>query len=150
MDRSCASSDPECPVARAIAVLQEKWVLHIVHTLLDGPRGFNELGREVGGCNPTTLAQRLARLEELGLVARTDRPVGSSRSGYALTASGEALSDVIEAIQTWSLHHLHAGGPPVRPPKPAGRPTTDDVRPRATGDEAPRVEPLQVEPLSAG
>jgi DNA-binding HxlR family transcriptional regulator len=146
MDRSCATSDPECPVARAIAVLQEKWVLHIVHTLLDGPRGFNELGREVGGCNPTTLAQRLARLEELGLVARTDRPVGSSRRGYALTASGEALSDVIDAIQAWSLHHLHAGGPPTS----ATRPTTDDVRPRASGDDAPRLEPLQVEPLSAG
>jgi DNA-binding HxlR family transcriptional regulator len=129
-------------------------VLHIVHTLLDGPRGFNELGREVGGCNPTTLAQRLARLEELGLVARTDRPVGSSRRGYALTASGEALSDVIDAIQSWSLHHLHAGGTSVRAPEPAAqtltRPATDDVRPRATGDEAPRRVPLQVETLSAG
>lgn len=137
-------------MARAIAVLQEKWVLHIVHTLLDGPRGFNELGREVGGCNPTTLAQRLARLEDLGLVARTDRPVGSSRSGYALTASGEALSDVIDAIQTWSLQHLHAGGPPSAAPQPTRRPATDDVRPRPGGDEAPRVKPLQVEPLSAG
>jgi DNA-binding HxlR family transcriptional regulator len=134
MGRSCASSDPDCPVARAISVLQEKWVLHIVHTLLDGPRGFNELGREVGGCNPTTLAQRLARLEELGLVTRSDRPDGSSRGGYALTAAGEALSDVIDAIQAWSLHHLHEGGPPA--PVIRLRPSREDG--------------AGLEPLSAG
>ena len=54
-----------CAAGSAIEILQEKWVLHIVHALLGGPKGFNELGREVGGCNPTTLTQRLARLEAL-------------------------------------------------------------------------------------
>ncbi len=51
-------------------MLQEKWVLHIVNALLDGPKGFNAIGREVGGCNPTTLTQRLGRLELLGLVVK--------------------------------------------------------------------------------
>jgi DNA-binding HxlR family transcriptional regulator len=118
MDRSCASSEPSCPVARAIAVLQEKWVLHIVHTLLSGPRGFNELGREVGGCNPTTLTQRLARLEEVGLVMRTHDLDGAARSGYALTPAGEALSDVIEAIHAWSVRHLE---PDEHDPTPMAR-----------------------------
>lgn len=111
MDRFCASTDPECPVARAISVLQEKWVLNIVHTLLAGPRGFNELGREVGGCNPTTLTNRLARLEDLGLVTRTTDAEGSGRSRYALTSAGEGLSDVIEAIHAWSVRHLHTAEP---------------------------------------
>ena len=44
-----------CPVHEAIQVLQEKWTMHIVRALLDGPLGFNELGRAVGGCNPATL-----------------------------------------------------------------------------------------------
>lgn len=83
-------------------------MLHIVHTLLGGPRGFNELGREVGGCNPTTLTQRLARLEEVGLVTRTHELDGTARSGYALTPAGEALSDVIEAIHAWSVRHLES------------------------------------------
>jgi len=103
-------------VARAISVLQEKWVLNIVHTLLAGPRGFNELGREVGGCNPTTLTNRLARLEEVGLVTRTNdaEASGSARSRYALTSAGEGLSDVIEAIHTWSVRHLHTTAPSER------------------------------------
>lgn len=117
MDRFCASTEPECPVARAISVLQEKWVLNIVHTLLAGPRGFNELGREVGGCNPTTLTNRLARLEEVGLVTRTNdaEGSGSARSRYALTPAGEGLSDVIEAIHAWSVRHLHTAEPSLTP-----------------------------------
>lgn len=83
-------------------------MLHIVHALLAGPRGFNELGREVGGCNPTTLAQRLTRLEDLGIVTKTvtrDVPV---RTSYSLTEVGEGLSVVIGAIQTWATDHLTA------------------------------------------
>jgi len=45
--------------------------MHIVRALLDGPLGFNELGRAVGGCNPATLKVRLDHLEDLGLLQRT-------------------------------------------------------------------------------
>lgn len=79
-----------------------------MHALLAGPRGFNELGREIGGCNPTTLAQRLGRLEELGIVSRevvNDTPV---RCSYALTRVGHGLSSVIDAIQSWSEEYLAA------------------------------------------
>lgn len=144
MDRFCASTDPECPVARAISVLQEKWVLNIVHTLLAGPRGFNELGREVGGCNPTTLTNRLARLEELGLVTRTNDAdgSGSTRSRYALTAAGEGLSDVIEAIYAWSVRHLHTA-------EPFDRGAERQVVSRRSDDEAVIV-PLTGDALAAG
>ena len=60
-----------CPVYRAIGVLQEKWVLHIVRALLGSEKGFNELARAVGGCNSATLTQRthrhhLLRLDSVG------------------------------------------------------------------------------------
>jgi len=152
MDRFCASSDPECPVAKAIAVLQEKWVLHIVHTLLDGPRGFNELGREVGGCNPTTLTNRLARLEEVGLVRRTNGVDGSesSRSRYALTSAGEGLSDVIEAIHAWSVRHLHTAEPFVmKPAMPGATPGTLRIEARPPDDDGVRPQ-APIDALAAG
>lgn len=95
-----------CPAHDAIAILQEKWVLHIVHALLGGPRGFNELGREVGGCNPTTLAQRLGRLEEVGIVAKRVLDETPLRSSYSLTPMGQGLASVIEAIQSWATVYL--------------------------------------------
>jgi DNA-binding HxlR family transcriptional regulator len=102
-------------------VLQEKWVLHIVHALLDGPRGFNELGRDVGGCNPTTLRQRLVALQDVGLVTRHGGEEGAARATYALTPAGEGLRDVIAAIHTWSLQHLHSTRAPRPAPTDVGR-----------------------------
>jgi DNA-binding HxlR family transcriptional regulator len=97
-----------CPVYRAIGVLQEKWVLHIVRALLDGEKGFNELARAVGGCNSATLTQRLEHLERLGLIAkRTEETQGKlARSVYTLTSAGRELQGVIDAIGTWGRAHL--------------------------------------------
>ncbi|WP_425147190.1 winged helix-turn-helix transcriptional regulator [Deinococcus sp.] len=99
-----------CPVYRAIGVLQEKWVLHIVRALLGGDRGFNELARLVGGCNSATLTQRLEQLEHLGIISKaTDTEVTGklARSIYSLTEGGRELQAVIDAIDTWGRAHLH-------------------------------------------
>lgn len=101
-----SSADTFCPVYNAIQVLQEKWVMHIVRSLLNGNKGFNELGREIGGCNPTTLTQRLETLESLGLVSKTVCSVMPPKSSYSLTPSGAALQTVIEDIRDWALEHL--------------------------------------------
>ncbi|GGK16907.1 transcriptional regulator [Deinococcus malanensis] len=97
-----------CPVYRAIGVLQEKWVLHIVRALLDGEKGFNELARAVGGCNSATLTQRLEHLEHLDLIRkRTEDTHGKlARSVYTLTPAGKELQAVIVAIDSWAREHL--------------------------------------------
>lgn len=95
-----------CPAYEAIQLLQEKWVLHIVRALLNGPKGFNELSREVGGCNPTTLTQRLDKLEGLGLIDKTVCSVMPPKSSYCLTQAGEALQSVIDAIHDWAVDYV--------------------------------------------
>ncbi|MHA0040259.1 winged helix-turn-helix transcriptional regulator [Deinococcus daejeonensis] len=102
-----------CPVYRAIGVLQEKWVLHIVRALLNGEKGFNELARAVGGCNSATLTQRLEHLETLTLITkRTEDSHGKlARSVYSLTPAGLELQSVIDAIDGWAKSHLAAPAP---------------------------------------
>jgi DNA-binding HxlR family transcriptional regulator len=95
-----------CPVHDSIDLLQEKWVLHIVRALLDGPRGFNELARAVGGVNTTTLTARLERLEREGVVSKTVESTMPPRTRYALTEGGVALQGVIDAIEAWARAHL--------------------------------------------
>lgn len=97
-----------CPAYDAIQVLQEKWVLHIVRTLLTGPHGFNELGREIGGCNPTTLTQRLVLLENMQLVTRNVQSRLPPRCTYELTDAGRALEDVVMAIDAWAQQHMES------------------------------------------
>ena len=104
-----------CPVHEAIQFLQEKWVLHIVRSLLEGPRGFNELSRAVGGCNPATLAQRLDRLCDIGVVHKEVQSVMPPRTLYHLTGAGRELQDVISAIDRWATAHLRPGLEPSRP-----------------------------------
>ena len=95
-----------CPVYAAINLLQEKWTLHIIRSLLEGAKGFNELRREVGGCNPSTLSERLEMLVTHGILHKTVHSTMPPRTGYELTPAGVALQDVIAAINTWSKSHL--------------------------------------------
>jgi len=98
-----------CPVYEAINILQEKWTLHIARTLLlQGPLGFNDLSRAVGGCNSTTLTQRLDRLEQLGLVSKTVISTMPPRTSYELTDSGRELQEIIDAIDRWARKNLVA------------------------------------------
>ena len=104
-----------CPVYKAIGVLQEKWVLHIIRSLLDGEKGFNELSRAVGGCNSATLTQRLEHLETQGLIQkRTEDSHGKlARSVYNLTPAGQELQSVIQAIDGWARTHLTTTAEPT-------------------------------------
>ncbi len=95
-----------CPAIAAIELLQEKWVLFIVRSLLEGARGFNELRREVGGCNPSTLSERLDTLEKRGIITKTVCSTMPPRTSYELTVSGFALQNVILEIDAWSRQHL--------------------------------------------
>ena len=104
--RTTTHGDPYCAVLDAIAVLQGKWTMQIVHALMEGPRGFNELARAIGGCNPSTLAQRLDTLVRLDLLARRVETSTPPRTLYSLTAAGAALQPVVGAIEHWGRQHL--------------------------------------------
>ena len=112
MPRSAATPSGElCAVHDAIAVLQGKWTLQIVRALLGAPRGFNELARAVGGCNPATLSKRLEALAGLGLVAKRVESTMPPRTAYSLTRAGRALEGVVGAIERWGERYL----PPPAP-----------------------------------
>lgn len=86
-------------------LLQEKWVMMIVFSLLSGPIGFSELVRR-GNINTTTMTQRLNLLEEAGVVTKTIHSTMPPRTSYELTEAGLALGPVLEAIAEWSAKHL--------------------------------------------
>jgi DNA-binding HxlR family transcriptional regulator len=94
-----------CPAVQAISFLQEKWVLYIVRTLLDGSKGFNEIRRDVGNCNPSTLSERLEMLECEGIVSKTVHSTMPPRTSYELTCAGHELQTVIAAIDSWARVH---------------------------------------------
>lgn len=84
----------------------------IVHQLLAGPAGFNELSRKAVGVNVTTLSQRLTLLEHAGILIKTIHSSMPPRTSYALTEAGMALGPVFAQIERWSQTYL----PPIEPP----------------------------------
>lgn len=90
---------------RGALLLQEKWVLMIVYSLMGGPISFNELMRR-GNVNTTTLTQRLNLLEHVGLLVKTIHSTMPPRTSYELTEAGRALKPILEAIGEWSGKYL--------------------------------------------
>ena len=90
---------------RGALLLQEKWVLMIVFSLLDGPLSFCELMRR-GTINTTTLTQRLHLLEEAGLLTKSVHSAMPPRTSYALTEGGQALRPILDATAEWSSAYL--------------------------------------------
>ena len=92
-----------CTVARGAEVLGELWTPLVVRELLCGSRRFNEIHRGVPKMSATLLAQRLRKLEEMGVVERRKAAGGSE---YHLTAAGEELRPIIVGLGHWGARWI--------------------------------------------
>jgi len=90
-----------CPVAATMNLLNEKWTLHIIHTLMTGKKRHNELMHAIGSVNSRTLRDRLRSLEEEGIVERRVIHTIPPWVEYELTEKGRALNHVIVSIAEW-------------------------------------------------
>jgi DNA-binding HxlR family transcriptional regulator len=93
--------DANCPVRRSMDILDGKWMMLIVRELLRGRKRFGELQGAIGGVSPKVLAQRLRLLESEQIIDRTIYPEVPPRVEYELTARGQGLRPVVEALAHW-------------------------------------------------
>lgn len=96
-----AGRDSDSPLADALASVGDRWTLLIVATLLDGPRRFGELQRELDGIAPNVLSSRLRQLEDEGLVVAEPYCERPPRFVYELTEPGQALSAPLRLLAHW-------------------------------------------------
>jgi DNA-binding HxlR family transcriptional regulator len=97
-------------IRRAFDFLGKRWNGVILGTLSSGPLGFADLRRGVGSITDSVLSDRLNELVRAGLVERTvtdTRPPGVT---YRLSAGGQELLPVLDALGTWAGRHLPASG----------------------------------------
>jgi DNA-binding HxlR family transcriptional regulator len=95
-----------CAVACTLDLVGDKWSLLVVRDLLRGKVTYGELQNSLEGIPTNILADRLRKLEEAGLIAKSayqERPV---RYVYALTETGKALRDVLLALVRWGKKHI--------------------------------------------
>lgn len=100
-----------CPVARACELLASRWTLLIVRDLFAGPLRFSDLQRALPGISTSVLAERLAHLEQRGVVERRELPPPAASSVYALTETGRALRPALIELVRWGARFMGASRP---------------------------------------
>jgi DNA-binding HxlR family transcriptional regulator len=100
------------PLAEALASVGDRWTMLIVAALLDGPRRFGDLQKEVPGIAPNILAQRLRSLESQGLVRAEQYSERPPRYVYELASSGRELAGALRLLADWGARHTGDVDPP--------------------------------------
>jgi DNA-binding HxlR family transcriptional regulator len=103
-----------CPIARGLDILGERWTLLIVRELVGGPRRYSDLKAELPGIATNLLAERLKEMQDAGLVQRTDLPAPIGRTVYSLTEmSWQRVLPVVQSVAWFGLDRLDPfeGGP---------------------------------------
>ncbi|MGW5687113.1 winged helix-turn-helix transcriptional regulator [Nonomuraea sp. NPDC003754] len=127
--------DPvNCSVARALAMVGERWSLLIVREALDGARRFGEFRARLGMAS-NLLATRLDTLVAAGVMRRVpyQEPGDRQRFEYHLTEQGQDLRPTLVALLEWGDKYLaDPQGPSVI------------VRHRPADDDTACEEPVRV------
>jgi DNA-binding HxlR family transcriptional regulator len=100
----CAAASAS--LAKAFEFLGKRWNGVVLGTLSEGPAGFRELSRAIGGISDSMLSDRLADLGRAGLIERTVDAGPPVSVTYALTDRGQALIPALEQIAHWAEEHL--------------------------------------------
>jgi len=89
----------------ALFVLNGKWKLLLIFTLLEKSRRFNEIQQAVEGITPKILSKELKDLEENGFVKRIVYPTKPVTVIYEITPYSHTLKNVLNELQLWGTQH---------------------------------------------
>ncbi len=101
------SYNQNCPIARGLDILGDRWTLLILRELLGGPRRYSDLRAELPGIATNLLAERLTELEIAGVVDRAELPPPIARTVYLLSDVGwQRVPPVLQSLAMFGLDRL--------------------------------------------
>ena len=101
----------ECPVARAVDVIGDRWSLLIVRDAFDGITRFSEFQRNLGLAK-NILSSRLRELVAHDILEVRPAADGSAYHEYALTQKGRDLFVILVSLRQWGEDHLFEDAEP--------------------------------------
>lgn len=88
-------------VNNAISLIGDEHILCIIGNLREGGMRFNELQRALG-INPTTLTDRLTKLEKAGFVDKKKETLDKMSVLYELTEKGRGITPIIDEFSRFA------------------------------------------------
>lgn len=110
MEQNCKGTFT-CPVEATLGLIGGKYKAIILWHLMNGTLRYNEIHKRIPRATDKMLAQQLRELERDGLILRTVYPVVPPKTEYTLTAFGESLSPILEAMCDWGADYLGRNAP---------------------------------------
>ena len=102
-----AYTDNDEQMRQGLKVFGDAWNLAIVSSLAaEMGQRFNELQRSLGDISPTTLTERLKRLEQYGLIVQEKRTVDKLSVIYSLTEKGKIMVPILGEIEAFAKKYL--------------------------------------------
>ena len=95
----------QCPIARSLDILGERWTLLLIRDLFLGRKKFKHFQKSLKGISPNVLSDRLKVLEEHGIVERVFYSQHPPRAEYLLTEKGNELRPIMLAFYRWGKAH---------------------------------------------
>jgi DNA-binding HxlR family transcriptional regulator len=90
-----------CPIEEVMQVLSGRWPTLLIYYLKDGTRRFSDLRRDNPTISHKMLTFELRKLEDAGVVSRTEFAGYPLRVEYDLTPAGLRLVPLIDALGEW-------------------------------------------------
>lgn len=109
MARQKLQPQSECPVARALEVIGDRWVLMIIRDAFDDVRRFSDFQKRLGLAK-NILAARLKLLVETGVFAVQPASDGSAYKEYVLTEMGRSVFPIVVGMRQWGERFLFSNG----------------------------------------
>lgn len=87
-----------------LEVIQGKWRLPIIISLLHGNKRFGEIQRDIAAISPKMLSQELKALETNKIITRTLFDSMPVTVEYALTPLGMTMKKMLDEMIEWGVH----------------------------------------------
>jgi DNA-binding HxlR family transcriptional regulator len=102
MSHRCNRCEPlPAEVLHAADILGRRWALALLYASYEGAVRFNEFRQALREVPPRTLAQRLADLQDAGLLERRVVDARPPYVEYVLTPRGRGLEALFDTLRRW-------------------------------------------------
>lgn len=102
ISRYSRSARSGCPIAMTLDSVGDRWTMVIIRDMLTGKSRFGEFLDSPERITTNVLTDRLAQMEDLGLIEKSAYQRRPLRFEYRLTEKGEALLPVLQAMCRWA------------------------------------------------
>lgn len=89
-----------------LKMLGDFWTLAIIQAVSGGEKRFSQLQRELSNASPTTLTNRLKKLERQNIIKRKEDTIDKLSVVYMLTKKGHGILPVLQQIKIFAEKFL--------------------------------------------